>query len=126
MAPKAPVAEAPPVNTGPYWVQVKYGKDQTMLFNSDCLAVLLADQIKRQCGYEHLSEDIDLQKEDTSMVGLRGKGGVERRASEVLTSKGIYFLCKLVISAEGDDSAPVPELLYAEVDAELEGAPVEE
>jgi len=127
--PPKPKAEPPQPaeNTGPYWIQVKYGKDQMQLFNSDCLATLLADHIKAQCA-AHIDEDIDLQKEDKSMVGLRdaaGEGG-EGRASKVLAAKGVYYLCKLVVSAEGDGSAPVPELLFEEADAELEGAPVEE
>jgi hypothetical protein len=91
------------------------------------LAVLLADHIKRQCGYAHLAEDIDLQREDKSMVGLQGKlreeGAEKRRASSMLAAKGVYFLCKLVHPEEEDGSAPVPELLYEEAGEPAEPIP---
>lgn len=103
---------------------MKYGRSETQLFNSDCLAILLADHIKRQCGYAHLTEDIDLQREDKSMVGLLGKPGEEgveqRRASSLLASKGVYYLCKLILPEEGGSSAPVPELLFEDDPAEPE------
>lgn len=114
----APPPPPPAENLGPYWIQVRYGRSETQLFNSDCLAKLLADHIKQRCGYGHLTENIDLQKEDKTMVGLMGKPGEEgaelRRASELLAPKGVYFLCKLVVPEEGDSSAPVPELLFEE------------
>mmetsp|Transcript_7106 Transcript_7106/g.10321 ORF Transcript_7106/g.10321 Transcript_7106/m.10321 type:complete len:129 (+) Transcript_7106:3-389(+) len=121
MPPKAPPQPPPPAeNPGPFWIQVKYGADETQLFNSDCLACLLADHMKRQCGYDHLAEPVDLLREDKTLVGLFDvnlEGGVnKRRASELVAPKGVYYLCKLVVPEEGEGGAPIPELLYEEPD----------
>jgi hypothetical protein len=128
--PKAAAPPPPPEkNLGPYWFQVKYGRSEAQLFNSDCLAKLLADHIKRQCGYGHLAETIDLQREDKSMVGLlkgAGEEGAEqRRASEMLAAKGVYSLCKLVLPENGDSSALVPELLFEEAEPAEPGSTAE-
>ena len=53
----APAAPAPP--EGPFWFSVRYGDDQTQLFNMDCRASVLVDHMKQKCGYGHFAEGVD-------------------------------------------------------------------
>ena len=84
---------------GPYWFTVRYGANDTMLFNADCWAAVLLDYIKEACGYADLAEPVDLQKEDGSCVGLLELG--KAVATEKLDPKGTYILCKVITSDDG-------------------------
>uniref|UniRef100_A0A7S0LJW8 Uncharacterized protein n=1 Tax=Coccolithus braarudii TaxID=221442 RepID=A0A7S0LJW8_9EUKA len=109
MPPKGAAPPAPqPTETGPFWFTVRYGVDQTQLFNMDCWAVVLCDHIKLKCGYSDIPEQVDLLKEDNSLVGLSKVG--KSYASAVLTSKAKYCLCKLVQPEDG--SNPTPQSLW--------------
>ena len=92
------MAEAP---EGPYWFSVKYGEGETALFNANCWSAVLLDYMKERCGYGHLEEPVDLQKEDGTNVGLLEMG--KAMATDTLAPKGTYILCKV---NPGEDGAP--------------------
>ena len=102
----APAAPAPPA--GPFWFTVRYGADQTQLFNMDCWAAVLVDHMKQRCGYGHLPEGVDLLKEDNTCVNLSEVGVAS--ATAVLTPKATYYLCRLVAA---DGAKPAPEKLWS-------------
>ena len=123
---------------GPWWFSVKYGEDKTALFNMDCWSCTLIAhvssppgplpachgtshtqlpsqcrraQIKEKCGYEELTEDIDLQKDVGGMVELHTHGRASAR--ELLTPKATYILCKMAVAEDAPEgTAPTPELLW--------------
>tara|TARA_B100000795_G_scaffold185315_1_gene140720 strand:+ start:287 stop:592 length:306 start_codon:yes stop_codon:yes gene_type:complete len=67
-------------------------------------------QIKEKCGYEALTEDIDLQK-DGGMVELHTHGRVSAR--EKLTPKATYILCKMAVAEDAPEgTVPTPEMLW--------------
>uniref|UniRef100_A0A7S4BZY5 Uncharacterized protein n=1 Tax=Chrysotila carterae TaxID=13221 RepID=A0A7S4BZY5_CHRCT len=105
---------------GPYWFTVKYGEDETQLFNMDCWSVVLCDHIKERCGFADMPEQIDLQREDKSVVGLAQLG--KQYASLVLAPKAKYSLCKLVKEADG--SPPSVESLWTPPEPVQEVQPV--
>ena len=77
-----------------HWFSVKYGVDQTALFNADCWAQPLLDHMKTHCGFGSIPEKVDLQPEgETALVGLDKVGLVS--ATQKIRPKGIYQLCKL-------------------------------
>ena len=65
-------------------------------------------QIKGECGYEKIPEKCDLQKEGGGMLDMPSQGRAS--AKDVLESKGMYILCKLVEPEEG--GAATPEMLW--------------
>merc|ERR1711988_1695380 len=92
-----------------YWFNVRYGNDDTALFNADCWALVLLDYIKERCGYDALDEPIDLLKEDGSPIDLRNLG--TELATTVLDPKGTYILAK-VVASEQEGGAPTFEQLW--------------
>merc|ERR1712087_874578 len=104
MPPKGAPAAPQPTDIGPYWFTVRYGMDQTQLFNMDCWAVVLCDHIKAKCGYGDILEQVDLLKEDNSLVGLSKAG--KAYASTVLIPKAKYYLCKLPQTEDGSNTTP--------------------
>ena len=101
---------------GPFWFTVKYGRGQTALFNADCWSCVLLDYMKVGCGYQDsFEEPVDLQKEDGTAVGLMALG--KAMASETLAPKGVYVLCKVLQSEDGE-AAPTYESLYEPPDGE--------
>ncbi len=129
-AAEPPKAEA---SANIHWFTVRYGADQTQLFNLDCWgqarfhplrtaatawrtgraltaarSQVLLDHIKSRCGFGAIPEEVDLQPEDgTGLVGLPKVG--RSPAAGVLKPKATYNLCKLVVPAEG--GAPTVERL---------------
>ena len=68
-------------------------------------------QIKDKCGYDTLTEDIDLQNDAGGMVELHAHGRASAR--EVLMPKATYILCKLVVAEDAPEgTAPTPEMLW--------------
>ena len=68
-------------------------------------------QIKETCGYEALTEDIDLQKDVGGMVELHTHGRAS--AKELLTPKATYILCKMAVAEDAPEgTAPTPEMLW--------------
>ena len=68
-------------------------------------------QIKEKCGYEELTEDIDLQKDVGGMVELHTHGRAYAR--ELLTPKATYILCKMAVAEDAPEgTAPTPEMLW--------------
>ena len=97
--------------SGPWWFTVKYGRGQTALFNADCWSCVLLDYMKEACGYQDsFHESVDLQKEDGTNVAL-GQGDGKAMASETLAPKGVYVLCKVLPSEDGE-GPPTYESLY--------------
>merc|ERR1712087_63135 len=120
MAPKkkeAPVEEVNVVNNGPYWFRVRYGDNQTTLFNMDCWGIVLVHHMKEVCGFAEIPETIDLQRDDSSLVGLSDIG--TQSAKDKLKPKATYTLCKL-IPPEVEGGAVVPELLYTAPEIQVE------
>ena len=50
------MAEEEPEAPQIYWFNVKYGEDNSALFNMDCWAIVLIEYIKERCGYADLLE----------------------------------------------------------------------
>ena len=68
-------------------------------------------QIKEQCGYGTLPEDIDLQKEAGGMVELHAHGRASAR--ELLEPRATYILCKMVMAEDAPEgTALTPEMLW--------------
>ena len=93
----------------PTWFWVKHGADQQDMFNADCWAIVLLDDIKERCGYGHIEEEIDLQREDGTRIELNTMG--KASAIDTLESKGTYILVKLILAHEPGDP-PTVEMLW--------------
>ena len=100
---------------GPFWFTVKFGDNQTALFNADCWAIVLHDYIKESCGYADLFEDIELQREDGTYIGL--KGMEKTTATEALKPKEVCILCK-VVAPEEEGGPPTYEVLWTPPEGE--------
>ena len=79
----------------PYWFNVKYGEDESALFNADCWAVVLLDYIKERCGYNHYDEPIDLVQLNNTPMNVREVPHGES-ALTVLEPEATYILVKVV------------------------------
>ena len=86
----------------PTWFMVKYGENESAIFNSDSWAVVLIDHIKVKCGHEGAPEEFDLLKEDNSRLNLRSIGTVS--AKDTITPKGTYILAKINVDESGAES----------------------
>lgn len=97
-------------NQAPFWFNVKYGSNDSALFNADCWAAVLLDYIKERCNYSHLDEPIDLLKEDGSPLNVREVPHGDL-ATTVLEPKATYILCK-VVAPEVEGGAATFEQLW--------------
>ena len=82
-------------NQKPYWFNVKYGEDESALFNADCWACVLLDYIKERCGYNHFDEPIDLVQMNNTPMNVRDVPYRES-ALTVIEPKATYILVKVV------------------------------
>lgn len=83
----------------PLWFTVRYGDDESQLFNSDCWGVVLLEHIQKKCGYAGSPEEFDLVQEDGTRMYLRSIG--KQTARGTLTPKYAYILVKIVVDDNG-------------------------
>ena len=104
------MAEEEPEAPQIYWFNVKYGENESALFNMDCWAIDLIGYIKERCGYGDLLEPVDLMKEDGSAcMNLRDVG--TETAIGILEPKASYILVK-VNASETEGGPPTFENLW--------------
>ena len=85
------------------FIIVKYGSNEERLCNPNCLSVVLLSHVKKSCGFESLSENIDLATESGEVLDLISKP--KEVAKKFLEARGTYILVK-VVGDDVDESSP--------------------
>ena len=98
-----------------YWITVKYGTEESALFNSDCWAVVLCDYMKERCGFGDLAEPVDLLDEGGNPVKLQEAG--KEYAKTLVKAEGTYTLCKVIPTEDGSPPTYEPLLFPPEEEA---------
>eukprot|EP00058_Branchiostoma_floridae_P009350 XP_002594838.1 hypothetical protein BRAFLDRAFT_86005 [Branchiostoma floridae] len=98
-----------------YFITVKYGDNQTEIFNPHCKSQLLLKCIKQKCRCELLDHDeyhplligacmrsfsavIDLADDQGNVKNLSESQTISTYANDVLEPRGVYFLIKVIKS----------------------------
>ncbi|CAH1232659.1 C22orf15 [Branchiostoma lanceolatum] len=83
-----------------YFITVKYGDNQTEIFNPHCKSTLLLKCIKQKCKCELLDHDtvIDLADDQGNVKNLSENQTLATYANDVLEPRGVYFLIKVIKS----------------------------
>jgi hypothetical protein len=62
--------------------------------NNECISVLLLSYLRKVCGYEHLTEPLDLATDGGEVLDLQGKP--KEYASKYADTRGTFILVKLM------------------------------
>lgn len=88
------------------FVTVRYGAGEEKLVNPNTLNGVLLSHLKKSCGFESLTDPVDLASETGEVMDLMSRP--KEYARKILEGRGVYILIK-VIGDEGtlqDEGSP--------------------
>mmetsp|Transcript_5597 Transcript_5597/g.14627 ORF Transcript_5597/g.14627 Transcript_5597/m.14627 type:complete len:134 (-) Transcript_5597:171-572(-) len=117
MPPKGKDKGADEATAGVTWFYVKHGAAQKSLFNADCWAFTLLDQVKETAAQ---APDAVCDLQDGETGALLGLPEVDPRASAsaLVKAAGVYILVRPLYAADGPPAVTGMETLYTPPEGE--------